>query len=212
VIGLLAGMLVLSVAVMLNKARVLMIAGAANRRFLGEFQARPDEMLDPAQGAKTKREYQRAPLYRLCVLALRELQSRLENYERRGKPKILSPQSLSAIKAVVDAGLVRESDTLNEHMVLLTIAISGGPFLGLLGTVTGVMITFAAIAAVGEVNVNSIAPGIAAALVATVAGLAVAIPSLFGYNYLASRVRKMTSEMAMFSDELITRLAETYSD
>jgi len=61
-------------------------------------------------------------------------------------------------------------------MVMLTIAISGGPFLGLLGTVIGVMITFAAIAAAGDVNVNAIAPGIAAALAATVAGLAVAIP------------------------------------
>jgi biopolymer transport protein ExbB len=97
-------------------------------------------------------------------------------------------------------------------MVLLTIAISGGPFLGLLGTVTGVMITFAAIAAAGDVNVNAIAPGIAAALVATVAGLAVAIPSLFGYNYLASRIRAMTGQMVVFCDELVTRLAETYSD
>ena len=53
---------------------------------------------------------------------------------------------------------------LNRLMVVLTIAISGGPFLGLLGTVVGVMITFAAIAASGDVNVNAIAPGIAAAL------------------------------------------------
>src|SRR3546814_7192320 len=73
-------------------------------------------------------------------------------------------------------------------MVLLTIAISGGPFIGLLGTVLGVMITFASVAVAGEVNINAIAPGIAAALLATVAGLAVAIPALFGYNYLLSRV------------------------
>jgi biopolymer transport protein ExbB len=96
-------------------------------------------------------------------------------------------------------------------MVLLTIAISGGPFLGLLGTVVGVMITFAAIAAAGDVNVNSIAPGIAAALVATVAGLAVAIPALFGYNYLVAKVKDIVSEMHGFTDELITRMAETYS-
>jgi biopolymer transport protein ExbB len=96
-------------------------------------------------------------------------------------------------------------------MVLLTIAISGGPFLGLLGTVVGVMITFAAIAAVGDVNINSIAPGIAAALVATVAGLAVAIPTLFGYNYLASRIKNLTNDMAVFADELVTRLAEKYA-
>ena len=97
-------------------------------------------------------------------------------------------------------------------MVLLTIAISGGPFLGLLGTVVGVMITFAAIAAAGDVNVNAIAPGIAAALVATVAGLAVAIPSLFGYNYLLSRVKDATSDMHVFIDEFVAKMAEFYPE
>jgi biopolymer transport protein ExbB len=95
-------------------------------------------------------------------------------------------------------------------MVLLTIAISGGPFLGLLGTVVGVMITFAAIAAAGDVNVNAIAPGIAAALLATVAGLGVAIPALFGYNFLASRIKNISADMQIFVDEFVTRVAETY--
>jgi biopolymer transport protein ExbB len=97
-------------------------------------------------------------------------------------------------------------------MVLLTIAISGGPFLGLLGTVVGVMITFAAIAATGDVNINAIAPGIAAALVATVAGLAVAIPALFGYNYLASSIKTIVSDMHVFVDEFISKTAEHYGE
>jgi biopolymer transport protein ExbB len=96
-------------------------------------------------------------------------------------------------------------------MVLLTIAIAGGPFLGLLGTVVGVMITFASIAAAGDVNVNAIAPGISAALVATVAGLIVAIPALFGYNYLTSRIRDCISDMQVFVDEFVTKMAEYYS-
>ena len=96
-------------------------------------------------------------------------------------------------------------------MVMLTIAISGGPFLGLLGTVVGVMITFAAIAASGDVNVNAIAPGTAAALAATVAGLAVAIPSLFGYNWLNSRIKNITADNRVFVDEFVTRIAEQYS-
>jgi biopolymer transport protein ExbB len=92
-------------------------------------------------------------------------------------------------------------------MVLLTIAIAGGPFLGLLGTVMGVMITFAAIASTGDVNINAIAPGIAAALAATVAGLAVAIPSLFGYNYLLTLIKDITADMRVFSDEFVAALA-----
>src|SRR5262249_16134442 len=94
----------------------------------------------------------------------------------------LSPKAVEQIRATTDAARRREGQKPNRFIVLLTIGISGGPFLGLLGTVIGVMITFAAIAATGDVNVAAIAPGIAAALVATVAGLAVAIPALFAYN------------------------------
>ena len=82
----------------------------------------------------------------------------------------------------------------------------------LLGTVVGVMITFAAIAASGEVNINAIAPGTAAALVATVFGLGVAIPCLFGYNYLNTRVKEIGVDMRVFVDEFVTRIAETYSE
>jgi len=77
--------------------------------------------------------------------------------------------------------------------------------------VVGVMLTFATIAAAGDVNVNAIAPGISAALVATVAGLAVAIPALFGYNYLNSRINSATTDMRVFVDEFETRMAERYA-
>ncbi|MBI5041242.1 MAG: DUF2341 domain-containing protein, partial [Gammaproteobacteria bacterium] len=123
----------------------------------------------------------------------------------------LSTQGVNAIRATMDGALVREQQKLNSQMVMLTIAISGGPFLGLLGTVVGVMITFAAIAASGDVNVNAIAPGIAAALVATVAGLAVAIPALFGYNYLGSRIKEISADMHVFVDEFVAKIAEQHS-
>ena len=108
------------------------------------------------------------------------------------------------------ASLIREQQSLSSQMVLLTIAISGGPFIGLLGTVVGVMITFAGVAAAGEVNINAIAPGISAALAATVAGLIVAIPALFGYNYLITRIKELVAEMQVFVDAFITRMAENY--
>ena len=81
----------------------------------------------------------------------------------------------------------------------------------LMSRIVGVMITFAAIAAAGEVNVNSIAPGIAAALVATVAGLAVAIPALFGYNWLASQIKNISADSQVFVDEFITKAAELHA-
>ena len=78
--------------------------------------------------------------------------------------------------------------------------------MGLLGTVVGVMITFAAIAATGEVNISAIAPGLAAALVATVAGLLVAIPALLGYNYLVARLKTVTADLQIFIDEFVTKM------
>jgi biopolymer transport protein ExbB len=139
---------------------------------------------------------------------------RVKSSDKNGTQKnsqSLSPQAIDAIRATMDATLVRLTQKLQANMVLLTIAIAGGPFLGLLGTVVGVMITFAAIAASGDVNVNSIAPGIAAALVATVAGLGVAIPSLFGYNWLNTKIRETNANMRVFVDEFVARVAEQYS-
>ena len=161
-------------------------------------------------GDETTRAIRRSSIYRIYNLGANEIRDRLAKDQRAGGFKALSARSVQAIRATLDGGLVRETQKLNRRMVLLTIAISGGPFLGLLGTVVGVMITFAAIAQQGEVNVNSIAPGISAALAATVAGLVVAIPALFGYNYLLSRIKDATSDMQVFIDEFVTKLAESY--
>jgi len=211
VIGILMLMMVISFAVMIGKALFVSRADRANRVFLDHFQRNPDGMLDPSHTHRSTRQLESSSLFRLYKVGLHELGHRFELYQKSGQPTNLSPQALGAIKASLDAGMVREQARLNSQMVLLTIAISGGPFLGLLGTVVGVMITFAAIAAVGDVNVNSIAPGIAAALVATVAGLGVAIPALFGYNYLASRMKNISNDMTVFADELISRMAEKYA-
>jgi biopolymer transport protein ExbB len=147
-------------------------------------------------------------LYRIYHIGAAEIRHRFAQSGMR-RPE-LSATSIAAIRAALDSGVVKEMQRLNRLMVVLTIAISGGPFLGLLGTVVGVMITFAAIAASGDVNVNAIAPGIAAALVATVAGLGVAIPALFGYNYLISRIKDLTNDIQVFVDEFVTKMAEFY--
>jgi len=153
-----------------------------------------------------------SPLYQIYHLGIQEIRHRLESKQDGGTRRaVISARSIEAIRASLDGGFVRESHRLSSQMVLLTIAISGGPFLGLLGTVVGVMITFAAVAQAGDVNVNAIAPGIAAALAATVAGLAVAIPALFGYNYLLTRIKATTSDMQVFIDEFVTKLAEFYA-
>jgi biopolymer transport protein ExbB len=222
VIGLLMIMAIISWVVMADKAAYLGRLGKANEQFLRNFRhvAADLTILDrgdaediKSMGGKIKaadlKTMQNSSLYRIYHIGAEELRHRFAGNDGP-RPKTLSPQSIAAIRASLDTGLVREMQRLNRLMVILTIAISGGPFLGLLGTVVGVMITFAAIAASGDVNVNAIAPGIAAALVATVAGLGVAIPALFGYNYLISRIKDATSDMQVFVDELVAKVAEFY--
>jgi biopolymer transport protein ExbB len=122
----------------------------------------------------------------------------------------LPGRSIQAIRASLDAGMVHENHKLTDGLVYLTISIAGGPYVGLLGTVVGVMITFAIIAKSGEVNVNSIAPGIASALLATVVGLIVAIPALFIYSYLNGRIKTVMANMQVFIDEFVAKMAEFY--
>jgi biopolymer transport protein ExbB len=208
VIGILMVMMLVSFWVMLAKGVFLVRTDGANKNFLTRFQGLSEDLTQLEQG---DRKLAGSSIFRLYQIGMRELHHRFELYEQRKMERSLTPQAIDAIRASLDAGIVRENARLNSQMVLLTIAISGGPFLGLLGTVVGVMITFAAIAAVGDVNVNSIAPGIAAALVATVAGLGVAIPALFGYNYLAARVKNIVADQQVFADELIAKIAENYS-
>lgn len=202
VIAILGVMFAISVWVMVAKAMLVSRTDKDNKKFLKKFQDASGNLLQLDQAGKFKN----SSLFLLYMAGIREIRKR----EVAGQALSLSGASMDAIKAAIDADLVRETQRQNAGMVLLTIAISGGPFLGLLGTVVGVMITFAAIAAAGDVNVNAIAPGIAAALLATVAGLGVAIPALFGYNYLASRVKNITIEMQIFVDEFITRVAELH--
>jgi biopolymer transport protein ExbB len=227
VIAVLMLMAAISWLVMASKAFVIKKVGADDREFLHAYHKLAPAQTDALDQSEDdvsiemddsdlltavfgkQEHYQNSPLFRIYHSGIHELKLRFGK-SAGAAASGLSPQAVSAIRAALDATMVRELQKLNSQMVLLTIAISGGPFLGLLGTVVGVMITFAAIAATGDVNINAIAPGIAAALVATVAGLAVAIPALFGYNYLGSRIKSLSADMQVFVDEFIGRIAESY--
>lgn len=233
VIVLLAVMFVISLIIMIGKALFLSRVKQANAAFLKEFErlkgdptaldepegddAEGDAALDespfmPHLKKDEQDKFRVSTLYRLYHHGVQEMVGRVGLTSAGARAvKSLTPQAMASIRAAMDASQVRLTQKLSAQMVILTIAISGGPFLGLLGTVVGVMITFAAIAASGDVNVNSIAPGIAAALAATVAGLAVAIPALFGYNWLNTKIKEINADMRVFVDEFVTRVAEHYS-
>jgi biopolymer transport protein ExbB/TolQ len=95
---------------------------------------------------------------------------------------------------------------------VLSTAVAGGPFIGLLGTVWGVMETFSGIAKAGAATLSAMAPGVAGALIATVVGLFVAIPAMFAYNFMVTTIRMITQELDGFASEYATAIEHRYVD
>lgn len=214
VIAILAVMFALALWTMLAKHLLFSRIETANDAFLDSYrqQARRSGDHDGLPAFDPGPDAAESSLGHLYQIGRRELGDRLKEGRATGSRFAIRAQSIAAIRSALDAAQVLEAQRLQERMGLLTNSISGGPFIGLAGTVLGVMITFASVAAAGEVNINAIAPGIAAALLATVAGLIVAIPAMFGYNSLLTRSKKITARNQIFADELEKRIAETWQD
>src|SRR5690606_7372569 len=119
----------------------------------------------------------------------------------------LSEAQLSALRLVLEKEQDVERDELSAGLHWLAIIGNVSPLLGLMGTVVGVMNSFLGIAATGSSNISAVAPGVAEALVTTVAGLAVAIPSVIAYNYFMSRLGFFSGELEGFASEFIGTLA-----
>jgi biopolymer transport protein ExbB/TolQ len=123
----------------------------------------------------------------------------------------LSVHQLETIRTVVDCTLADAALNLESLMGLLATAVSTGPFLGLLGTVWGVMDSFGAMANCGSAMLSAVAPGIAGALLTTVIGLLIALPSSIGYNMLTTRIRQLAVLMDNFSQEFGSDVQKQYS-
>ncbi len=220
-IGICAIMILVGWSVAIRKFLYLNSIEKGTRVFLTQWKSLATDLtaLDPDDNSsvtslggtvveKDRGLIEKSPLYHIYQIGSEEIRHRLDKDNNRVQG--LSGRSIQAIRASLDAGLVHESHRLSDGLVYLTISIAGGPYVGLLGTVVGVMITFAIIARSGEVNVNSIAPGIASALLATVVGLVVAIPALFIYSYLNGRIKNSLGLMQVFIDEFVAKMAEFY--
>ena len=124
----------------------------------------------------------------------------------------ISPAQMRVVESAMERAVGEASLRLEAQMILLATAVSGAPFLGLLGTVWGVMDTFGGVASAGSASLAAMAPGVSAALITTVTGLLVAIPAMFGYNYLVTTVRGMVVELDNFAAELASEFEHKYVD
>lgn len=132
---------------------------------------------------------------------------------RRGQPgDEQNRQIVERATTSMDAAVNRETQRLESGLPTLAIIASSTPFIGLLGTVIGIMNSFRDIAAKGETNLTVVAPGIAEALFATGLGLGAAIPALIFYNKFASDVSAFSDRMATFSQEVSVRLSRRLNE
>ncbi|MDD5728542.1 MAG: MotA/TolQ/ExbB proton channel family protein [Victivallales bacterium] len=123
------------------------------------------------------------------------------------RPRIkLTEAQLSAIHTALEREVADQIMILEKRIGVLGTAVSVSPFFGLFGTVWGIMLAFTAVAAHGSANIGALAPGVSGALLTTVVGLVVAIPSLIGYNLLTVTIRKLTVYMDNFTEEFIAKV------
>ena len=197
---------ILAWSVMGFKAVQMRRAKKLNQYFTAEFKAQKTvlEMFDRRIQAEG------CPLFAVYQAGSVELDARLKGKADEALKKIISLKSMEHVKRLMENTVAQESLKLESGLIILAIAVSGGPFLGLLGTVWGVMSTFASIAQTGTASMATMAPGVSAALVTTVAGLLVAIPSMFGYNWLVHNLRVLTVELDNFAQEIVSKMETEY--
>ncbi|MBI3880477.1 MAG: MotA/TolQ/ExbB proton channel family protein [Verrucomicrobia bacterium] len=150
------------------------------------------------------------PLFTVYQSGSQELDARLKRKDDGGRKATLSLKSIEHVKRALENAVARESLRLESGLIMLALAVSGAPFLGLLGTVWGVMSAFSYVAQMQKADLATMAPGVAAALVTTVAGLLVAIPSMFGYNWLVHNLRVRTVELDNFAQDFVSRIETEY--
>ncbi len=195
--------------IIISKFRQLSIARKATKKFMAAYSS----TRDPLDIKKRGEDYDGAPAYSLYERGAEELAYQLERnpVTVKGERRI-SLSSYEAVKVVLEEAAAAQAMSLEKGMIVLSTAVAGGPFIGLLGTVWGVMSTFAGIAASNSASLTAMAPGVAAALVATVTGLLVAIPAMFAYNFMVTTVRSITQELDGFASRFANQIEHTYVD
>ena len=221
---------VFSWTVMISKARQLILARRAAKKFFAAYR----ETRDPLDIYRRKQEFEGAPAYELYVTGAEETEYHLKNnpinIERvqsvvpgistqaqtdviaRSITTKISHGSFDSVRVALERAASTEALSLEKGMIILSTAVAGGPFIGLLGTVWGVMETFSGIARAQAASLTAMAPGVAGALIATVTGLFVAIPAMFAYNYMVTTIRAITQELDAFANEYATALEHKYVD
>lgn len=205
---------ILAWAVMISKFLQVRRARATSAAFLAQLRGERDFRALHRQ----RLGMEDCPLYAIYDAGCRELEVCAHNRTAQGRKKNhsaaarLSPLDIVHIESALERAVSEQAMSLESQLTLLGTAVAAAPFLGLLGTVWGVMDAFAGIAQMGNTTIGALAPGVSAALITTVTGLSVAIPSMIGYNALTHRIRDLTVQMDNFASEFMTTVRRSSRD
>ena len=143
-----------------------------------------------------------SPVARIFITAYMEM-ARSDTKEGQSVQHKTYLQAMGTVNRALTRAINVENRRMTQLVPFLATAGNTAPFIGLFGTVWGIMSTFQGIGLSGSASLAVVAPGISEALVATAAGLAVAIPSVIAYNYFTDRIRVLDSELQSFSADLL---------
>lgn len=195
--------------VILTKVRQLWIAKREGKRFFEAYRA----ARNPLELFRRQESFEGAPAFHLYLAGAEELEFHLKNHSVQvGQESRVSGASFETVKVALERTASAEALSLEKGMVVLSTAVAGGPFIGLLGTVWGVMETFSGVARANSASLTAMAPGVAGALIATVIGLLVAIPAMFAYNFMVTSIRAITQELDAFATEFATAVEHAHVD
>jgi len=130
-------------------------------------------------------------------------QSGFSEFKKLSEKPMDTQSGMSNLIRSLSKSMQSEISTLEKNLPWLATTASAAPFIGLFGTVWGIMNAFQNIGATGAANLAIVAPGISEALIATAVGLATAIPSVMAYNHYANQIRKIASDVDGFSNDLL---------
>ena len=152
------------------------------------------------------KKFRDSPLAQMYAAAYQEFSSVPDVIDRAVDEEDFGPERLEAVNRALRRTAALEGSKLERYLPFLATTASSTPFIGLFGTVWGVMAAFHGIGRQGSASLAVVAPGISEALIATAAGLAAAIPAVIGYNYFVSRVRSWMIEMDGFTLDFLNLL------
>jgi len=202
VLALLTVLSLYSWGIMLAKWLEFRRIGRASQSFMRDF-ARATKL---EQAVAMARKSPASPFNRVFARAINFLQETASR-DAEGNPNPLRESQVEAMRLLLDAEVTSERDALGRFIPSLAVIGSASPLIGLLGTVLGVIDAFIGVASRGSGNLGAVAPGVAEALVATAAALAVAIPAVFAYNIFAARLNRFDGELEGFGSEVIALMA-----